>query len=356
MIRAFLISMIFLICHLYTWGDALETDFDSYQKYRQFLLERHSAYCQLKLNQAVDQLKVQYRYGSLRKNQQSDWNPNNSGVNDRIQGMPVENLITELIALNYLPEYFYYIFDLDPMIWQIDKLESKNFGSIDYNNYHFRRTVPRKLLKKALTDPHPIIRLQNLRYLTSLSGRRISTRVIMLALLQERDPQLIPVYVNFMKSRNFFQTPPVEAPNDFRKRLKSLWDSAQTATGRTSALYLLTSFSEFKAKFPGQTFLESLDRSFPQKYLIELVHRHPVLLQIKPVRLETSDRLAGYLEIAAHFKDQPVVKQRLQHALKNHKRAPFAQIQKSILKAMATWTGKAGLSMTEYAKELEITL
>ena len=60
----------------------------------------------------------------------------------------------------------------------------------------------------------------------------------MLALLKERDPQLIPVYVEFLKSRNYFQSPPPQSPQDFKNRLKNLWNNARTAT--VDALVLFT--------------------------------------------------------------------------------------------------------------------
>lgn len=352
-IIVFCINFVLILAVSKTFGDALDTDFDNYQKYRQFLLERHSAYCQLKINQGIQQLKVHHQYSHIRQSQKSNWSPNNSGIGEKIKEIPAEHLITELIELNYLPEYFYYSYELDPMIWLADIMESKKYGSLVYANYHFKRTVPRKYLKKATKDPHPVIRMQNLRYLTSLPGRRIPTRVIMIALLHERDSQLVPVYVDFLRSRNYFQTPPPKVPDNFKKRLVSLWNSAINSTGRVSAMYLLTAFSDFKAKYPGQVFLETLDRTFPQTYLIELVKRHPDLLKIKPQRLETSDRLAAYIEIAAHFKDQAIVKQRLQHAIDNRKRPPFAMIPESLSRALASWTGKQGLSLDQYIKEFE---
>ena len=136
---------IFNIAHLF--ADALDTDFDQYQKYRQFLLERHSAYCQMKINQGIDQLKVHHRYSHIRRSQKSNWSPSNSGIVEKIQEIPASHLIKELIELNYLPEYFYYTYELDPMVWLGDKIESKNYGSLIYRNYHFKRTVPRKYLK-----------------------------------------------------------------------------------------------------------------------------------------------------------------------------------------------------------------
>ncbi len=329
-------------------ADALDSDFDSLSKYRQFLLERHSAYCQTELNEAVKELKVQHRYNYIKQGQRSQWNPNDSGVDNQISDMPTIHLITELLALNYLPEYFYYSFDLDPMVWQTNGLESKKYGQLKYASYHFRRTVPRRFLSAAVKDSHPVVRYQNLRYLTSLPGRRIPTRVIMLGLLNERDPQLIPVYVDFLKSRNYFQSPPPPAPKYFKRRLRALWESAKTETGRTSALYLLTTFTNFKLKFPGPVFLETLDRDFPKNYLIELVKRHPKLLEISPARLETVDRLAMYIEIAAHFRENSVASSRIQYALKNHNRQPYALIQNSLKNAMATWTGKEGLSLQKY--------
>lgn len=333
------------------FADMLDTDFDTYDKYRQFLLERHSAYCQLEINQAINELKVQHRYNFIKQGQRSQWNPNDSGVDSQISDMPTLHLITELISLSYLPEYFYYSFDLDPMVWQTNALESQNYGALDYSVYHFRRTVPRRYLRSALKDPHPVIRYQNLRYLSSLPGRRIPLRAIMLALLKERDPQLIPVYVEFLKSRNYFQSPPPQSPQDFKNRLKKLWNNARTATGRTSALYLLTVFSDFKLEFAGQAFLETIDRDFPQKYVLELVKRHPKLLELSPARLESRDRLATYLEIAAHFKSNPVAEKRLHYALKNFKRQPYASIQNSLFKAVATWTGEKKPTLQKYLDE-----
>ena len=343
--------IILLTLSFQCFADMLDTDFDSYEKYRQFLLERHSAYCQLEINQAIKQLRVQHRYNHIKKGQRSQWNPNDSGVDSQISNMPTLHLITELMALNYLPEYFYYSYDLDPMVWQTNFLESQKYGTLNYNAYHFRRTVPRRYLRSAVKDPHPVIRYQNLRYLTSLPGRRIAMRVIMLGLLKERDPQLIPVYVEFLKSRNYFQSPPPQAPADFKKRLKNLWEAAQTATGRTSALYLLTAFSDFKLQFVGPVFLETVDRDFPEKYLIELIKRHPQLLKITPARLESTDRLATYLELAAHFKSSPVAAKRLEHALKNYKRQPYNSIHSSLLRAMATWTGKKKVSLKKYLED-----
>ena len=340
--------IIFTLAFFQCAADTLDTDFDTFNKYRQFLLERHSAYCQLELNEAVKELKVQHRYNYIKKGQRSQWNPNDSGVDSQISDMPTLHLITELLALNYLPEYFYYSFNLDPMVWQTNMLESKQYGTLNYASYHFRRTVPRRFLRSAVKDPHPVVRYQNLRYLSSLPGRRIPMRVVMLGLLNERDPQMIPVYVDFLKNRNYFQSPPPAAPANFIKRLKTLWNSAKTPIGRTSSLYLLTAFSDFKLKFPGSVFLETIDRDFPKKYLIELVKRHPKLLKISPARLESMDRLAVYLEIAAHFKESSVASTRIEHALKNHKRQPYISIQNALLRAMATWTGKKGLSLQNY--------
>ena len=347
--------IVFLAVSFRCFADLLDTDFDTYDKYRQFLLERHSAYCQLEINQAIDELKVQHRYNHIKQGQISQWNPNDSGVVNQISDMPTLHLITELISLNYLPEYFYYSFNLDPMVWQTTALESEKYGALNYSAYHFRRTVPRRYLRSAVKDPHPVIRYQNLRYLSSLPGRRIPMRVVMLGLLEERDPKLIPVYVEFLKSRNYFQSPPPQAPQDFKNRLKQLWSNAKTATGRTSALYLLTVFSSFKLKFAGPVFLETIDRDFPQKYVLELVKRHPKLLEISPARLESRDRLATYLEIAAHFKSSPVASKRLHYALKNFKRQPYASIQNSLMKAVATWTSEKKPTLQKYLDEWKVT-
>ena len=102
--------ILFLAVSFQCFADMLDTDFDTYDKYRQFLLERHSAYCQLEINQAINELKVQHRYNFIKQGQRSQWNPNDSGVDSQISDMPTLHLITELISLSYLPEYFYYSF------------------------------------------------------------------------------------------------------------------------------------------------------------------------------------------------------------------------------------------------------
>ena len=48
--------IIFTLALFQCAADTLDTDFDTFNKYRQFLLERHSAYCQLELNEAVKEL------------------------------------------------------------------------------------------------------------------------------------------------------------------------------------------------------------------------------------------------------------------------------------------------------------